>query len=682
MNRPPFYRLLQRSTLQAVLLAVSASVAPLAAAAADQPPVTTGPVLSIAASTASDPHADARQLFRQLEQRVGKNPLLLQEQQTRLADYPLLPYLEVAVLNERFPNIDEAALGRFLLRHEGAPFAEQLREDWLQRLAAKNDGAGFVLFYRPSKNVELRCHYLRYALAGGSNPTALTSFAELWMSAKPLPAACDSIEKKWVAAGERNSERVWQRLELAIKAGESGTVKSLRPLLPAAERPLLELWQRLHKNPQDVRKSTLFGSNSAEIWRLKAYALERLAWRDRDEALAAWDAIVSDPAFPPVWREQVGRTFALALAGAGHPAATRFLANVPARLVDDRIAGLRVVDAMRRLDWGETDYWLNQLPSSDYQSNRWRYFSGRSLAAQQRNDGAIAIWQSLAGNLDYYGFLARGQLGQRSRLSPPPLAVSAELVARIRALPAMQRAKEWLALDRQVAARREWYSLSLNLSPAELHAAAVIANDWNWPDRAIAALGKAPVTGAWELRFPLAHADDLTSESRHRQIHPTWAFAITRQESIFISDAKSGAGALGLMQLMPATAQMTARKHKIRYVDSHDLLRPQQNIRIGVAHLADLIDRNDGNFVYATAAYNAGQSRVDRWREQFGELPLDIWIETIPFKETQDYVKNVMAYSLIYAERLGQDAQVFDALASSARAPLPVPAKVGPSLPP
>lgn len=642
------------------------------------------PALAAAAITpipSDDRHASARQLFRQLENRVGRNPLLLSQNADRLRDYPLTPYLEAEWLEAAFSQVNERELGDFLLRHDGAPFAEKLRESWLRRLVSKDDGAGFLLYYRPSKNLELRCHYLRYALAGGTNPTGLSSFVDLWLSAKPLPPACASVEKRWIAAGERTPERIWQRLELAIEAGETDTVKAMQALLPAAERPLVSVWQQLHKNPQDVTKSALFRHQSPQVWRIKTHALERLAWRDRDEALSIWQQVATDPAYPQEWLEQATRSYALALAGAGHPAATAFLAKVPSRLTDERIAGARVVDALRRLNWTDTDYWLNQLPASEYQSNRWRYFSARSLAAQQRTDAASLIWQSLAGNLDYYGFLSRGQLGQRSKLSPPPLTVSAELVARIRNLPAMQRAREWLALDRQVDARREWFALSQTLSAAELHAAAVVANDWNWPDRAIAALGKAPVNGAWELRFPLAHAETLTREAQHHQLHPTWAIAITRQESIFISDAKSHAGALGLMQLMPATARMTARKHKIRYDGSHDLLHPQQNIRIGVAHLADLIDRNDGNFVYATAAYNAGQSRVNRWRDQFGELPLDIWIETIPFQETRDYVKNVMAYSLIYAERLGQDPTVFDLLASSARAPLSAPAQTGPASP-
>ncbi len=633
-------------------------------------------------NTDQDSREQARRLFRKLEHSVAEQPWLLAEHRLALSNYPLTPYLEAAVLSARLAKADEAELSAFLLRHEGAVFAESLRADWLRYLARRSDATGFLLYYRPTSDLDLRCHYLDYRLASRSTDPVLQEFTTIWLRAEPLPAACTTVEKRWIAAKERSPERIWQRLELAVSDNETATIRAIRALLPASEQALVDNWLKLRQKPQRVTEAQLFTAPTAEIWRVKTWALERLAWGDRDEALAIWEKVAVDPAYPAAWRDRAMRSYGLALAGAGHPAASRFLAAIPSTLTDERVAAARIVDAMRRLDWATTDYWLGQLKDEDRQSSRWQYFAGRSQAAQQQDTSALDHWQAIAGKLDYYGFLARGQLNQQHRLQAPPLSVAPELVVKIRQLPEMQRAQEWLALERQVPARREWQAMSQRLSPAELQAAAVVANDWNWPDRAIAALGRAPAPGAWELRFPLTHSDTLKREALQHELPATWAFAITRQESMFITDAKSSAGALGLMQLMPATAKQTAHKHRIRYTGSHDLIQPNQNIRLGVAHLADLIDHNDGNFVYATAAYNAGQARVNRWRNQFGELPLDIWIETIPFRETQTYVKNVMAFSLIYAERLGQDPQVFRLLTSSAKAPLPAakPAP-GPSSP-
>jgi len=677
--------LLRRSiTLLALLVA---SLSALASARAEELVVaaSTGGISSSTealTNTDEERRERARQLFRKLEHSVATHPWLLTEHRLTLTDYPLTPYLEADVLSARLADANEDELSSFLLRHEGAVFAESLRTDWLRYLARRGDATGFLLYYRPTSDLELRCHYPNYRLSSRSTDPVLQDFTAIWLRAEPLPAACAPVEKRWIAAKERTPERIWQRLELAISDNEPATIQSMKTLLPAAERPLVDSWLQLRQKPQRVTDAGLFKAPTPEIWRVKTWALDRLAWGDRDEALAIWDKVASDPAYPPMWRERAGRSYALALASAGHPAATRFLAAVPSELTDDRVAAARIIEAMRRLDWTSTDYWLGQLADGDRQSSRWQYFAGRSQAAQEQSGPALDHWGAIASNLDYYGFLARGQLNQQHRLQAPSLTVSPELVVKVRQLPEMQRAREWLALERQVPARREWQAMSLRLSPAELQAAAVVANDWNWPDRAIAALGRAPAPGAWELRFPLTHSETLNHEAQQHRLPATWAFAITRQESMFIADAKSSAGALGLMQLMPNTAKQTARKHRIRYTGSLDLVQPNQNIRLGVAHLADLIDHNDGNFVYATAAYNAGQSRVNRWRNQFGELPLDIWIETIPFRETQNYVKNVMAFSLIYAERLGQDPQVFRLLTTSARAPLPAAKPVlGPDSP-
>jgi len=331
-------------------------------------------------------------------------------------------------------------------------------------------------------------------------------------------------------------------------------------------------------------------------------------------------------------------------------------------MVDERVEAWRIIDAMRRLSWSDTDYWLSQLRGDSKEAARWRYFSGKSASAQGKNMAAMSIWQPLSSELNYYGFLARAQLGQQSKIAAPTLNVAPETLAQVRELPAVKRAKELLAINRVVPARREWQALLDTLDQSQTQAVAMIAHEWGWNDRTIFSLARAPAPGAWELRFPTEYADKLGSETDRHDLDTTWAFAITRQESAFMSDAKSPAGALGLMQLMPETARMTAKKHRIRFNGTHDLISPQQNIKIGVAHLADLIEKNEGNFVYATAAYNAGQGRVNRWKTQFGELPLDIWIETIPYSETQQYVKNVMAFSYIYADRLDKPTSVFDYL--------------------
>ncbi len=587
-----------------------------------------------------------------------------------LVDYPLLPWLEALHYEQQLAHLPEPVLESFLLREGDAPHASRLRAAWLQRLATRNQRDTFLKHYRVLKDLGLDCHYYRFSFDAGPKPETLAAFTSLWVSTgRALPAACKQAEKIWAAAGERSEERIWTRLKLAVEEQDTALVKELKALLPKADRPLADLWLKLRRSPAEVGKAGLFKGMSEQHWRLKADALERLAWGDRDKALALYDRIAADNQFPADLKAPLQRIYALALATAAHARAPEFLAAVPESVVDERLAGWRIIDAMRRDDWNAAAHWLDALSPALAGDARWQYFRARTDAALNKPDAALARWRTLASEPNYYGFLARAQLGEQVKLpAAEPVSVAPELLASVRALPGLQCAREWLALDRIASARREWYALLPQLSHDQLRAAALLAAEWNWPDRSIAGMNRIATHSAWDLRFPMPHREHVQRETRHRDIDHAWAYAITRQESLFMADAKSSAGAMGLMQLMPATAELIAKRYRIPYKGVHELLQPATNIRLGVATLADLIKRNKGNWVYATAAYNAGQSRVDRWHRQFGHLPMDIWVETIPFRETQGYVKNVMAFSLIYAERLGHSADVFSQLAESARA--------------
>ena len=163
------------------------------------------------------------------------------------------------------------------------------------------------------------------------------------------------------------------------------------------------------------------------------------------------------------------------------------------------------------------------------------------------------------------------------------------------------------------------------------------------------------------LRFPLAYGVEIAESAQGNQIDTSWILAIARQESAFTPDARSPAGAMGLMQLMPRTAKETAKRAKVRYKGSHQLTEPELNLKLGSYYLASLSRRYAGHRVLASAAYNAGPGRVNSWLEQRQDLPIDIWIETIPFDETRNYVQNILSFSVIYSDMLGLPKQLLRA---------------------
>ncbi len=621
---------------------------------------------SFACSSALASDSRQRSLFLRTETALKEgNFSALADAESSLADYPLLPYLQYLYLSQHVGRSNEKELQRYLDRYDSTAFGADLRADWLRYLAHRDDAAGFLLFYRPQKDRDLQCHYLNVVRPGELDSAQKAEFLALWLTGDDLPASCSALEKRWVAVGERNEERVWQRLELAIEANNTGLINQLKKELPKPARAVADQWLRVHQHPDDLLKplpATLADRHTA--W-LLADGLERLVWRDRDQGLQAWQVQNAEQALTAELRGRVIYTYALALATSGHANARDWLARIPAEKTDERIAGWRVVDAMRRWQWTEADFWLNQVPEKHRLDSRYRYFRARSQQVQTDPASAAPLFNELATQTDYYGFLARAQLGSMAKPQTKALAIDAELDKRMRQRDDIQRIQEWLLLGRQMMARREWFWATRSMSGTELQAAAVLANEWEWPERAVSALRQVNVYQPWELAYPLVHEDTMRSEAKKRRVDLGWAYAITRQESMFMSDAKSSAGALGLMQLMPSTAKITAQRFRVHYRGSQELVNPDTNIKLGVAHLSELSDINNGNLIYATAAYNAGQARVKNWVERDGHLPLDVWIETIPFRETQHYVKNVLAYSLIYSSRLSSSATAYEQISAS-----------------
>ena len=222
--------------------------------------------------------------------------------------------------------------------------------------------------------------------------------------------------------------------------------------------------------------------------------------------------------------------------------------------------------------------------------------------------------------------------------------------------PAAKRAFEFFHIGRFYSARREWNYWLSKLSDREKLAASRIAYEAKWFDRAIFTLSKVGYLNDVDLRFPLAFEKEIMHSASNYKINPAWAFAIARRESSFMADANSPAGAKGLMQVMPATAKQLHR----RKVTNKHLMNANENIKLGTKYLKRLLDRHDGNQVLATAAYNAGPYRVKSWLKGLKSMPADIWIETIPYKETREYVKSVMAYQEIYQLKVGQNNSLFN----------------------
>lgn len=574
--------------------------------------------------------------------------------QARLSDYVLFPYLRYAYLRRYLGSrVKHGEVVEFLRHWGDSPLAERLRGAWLDRLGRRSRWSEYLEIFEPDGDPERACYAGRALLASGERERAMAAAERLWMVGVSQPKACDPLFAAWMADGGVTADRARERIRLAIEAGQPALTRYLERFVSEKERHWVARWRRIHRSPE--RELRRLESDGVWSGLLFASGVRQLARRDALAADAIWRARAGE--FPLKGRERAGtaRFLALVLAWNHHPPAKERLAELPDDWHNGESRAWAVRSALWEQDWDAALAALERLTPEERLSAEWRYWRARTLMALGRSEEADALYRALADERSYYGFLAAAQAGGPPRIESVPLTVPPEQMAAVARLPAMQRIEELLALGMDWDARREWWALIQRLPVGALTGAAKLADGWGWHDQAIIALGRAQFLDDLEIRFPTPYESRVSVEAQRRELDQAFIYAVMRQESAFFPHARSSAGALGLMQLMPTTARLTARRLKQSAPGRWELLTVDTNIRLGAAHLRHLLDRYEGNRLYAMAAYNAGPHRVSAWLPKEQVLPGDIWVDCLPFDETREYVKRVFAYTLIYEWRLGRE---------------------------
>lgn len=609
-----------------------------------------------AADRAPQDFARQRLDFAAAEQALRQNnPAEFQRLLKKLVDYPLFPYLLYQELRPRLNKVPSAEVYGFLWAYADSPIAWRLYDAWLRELADQGRWQDFLIDYpvsTVSDGGEIPCLYRRALINTGNTVDAFTNMDAVWLTGQALPAVCDSVIETWRKAGGLSDTLVWQRLGLAIEAGQIDLARHLSRLLPAADQPWAEWWIELRQRPERVKTPPVLNTQHRWLPNILVYGIKRLASSDVTAAINVWQASRTAQPFTAAQIAGVNRNIALALAARNDPQASAWLGALDINEEDQRVRERRVLLAMNSGDWSAVLTWIGQLNLEEQTSSRWRYWQARALGHLGFSEQAAAIYTRLMGR-DYYGLLAADRLEQPYAIAHRPLQFSRQEMAVIEQVPGIQRAREFYALGRIVDTRREWNYAIQNFDENLKLRAARLAHDWGWRDGAIFTIAQVPRQDDLELLFPLDHRDYVELRAKDSAIDAAWAFAVLRQESAFVPDARSPAGALGLMQLMPATARMVAKGLNMPLKNTDNLLLPDINIRLGTAYLRTGLDRFAANPMLATAAYNAGVGRVRQWVPESGTVSAELWVENIPFKETRDYVRRVMAFTVIYQYRLG-----------------------------
>jgi soluble lytic murein transglycosylase len=613
-------------------------------------------VLAVCAGAAgAEPEEKQREQFLQAESalRDGRTAEYRRLKQA-LRDYPLYGYLEYQELRARLDAASPEEVRAFLQRYNDQPIATRLRASWLHRLGKRRDWKTFLAFYTPSSSVTLQCYAVRARLQSPEREAAFADALKLWLVGQSQPDACDPAFKQLYAEGIVDSELIWERIRLAFANQKSSLAGYLAKRLSAEDRRWVKRWQQAHRRPTSAIKADWAQQDTPLVREILTHALQRLARHKPDQAWKHWQSLAASHRFSPQQRGAVLQRIALNGALDGEPDATLWLDAVPDSAADRSIRHWRVRAALREGDWALALRRIDELDEQDQQDDGWRYWRARALEARGAAGDALTELTRLSGERSFFGFLAADRLQRSYSMSDARTPYDAESIEALQALPGILRARELYLAGKRLDARREWFHATRNMSPEQLRLAAVLAHRWGWHDRAILAAAQASHWSDLALRFPLPHRESIFANARRYELDPALIYGVIRQESAFMEDAVSTVGALGLMQLMPATGKQTARALNIRYSGNRGLLQSDQNIQLGSAYLNKLMARFNGSPVLAAAAYNAGPHRVSRWLPSERELQADLWAELIPFRETRKYVRRVLTYASIFDWRLEQ----------------------------
>ncbi len=573
-----------------------------------------------------------------------------------LHDYPLKPYIELEYLSRSLGNTQ--LVQGFLQKHSGTPLEWTLKKRWLMYLANAELTQPFLKNYQYGTDTLLDCYALEMRLINEPAAKVWPAVTALWVVGESQPKECDPLFKRWQKAGQRTPDVILQRLQNAADGGDARIIPYLRTLLPQKLQYMGDKWKQVIENPSLVGRAKFLPLKHSAERELVRYAVEKLVWKQPDKALAIYQRFESDPKLTQSQRIRMARQLGIALASKNDSRAAKFLKMVPVADKDDLFLHWQLAWHLRRSAWIEVQKIIQELPKAQQDNDMRQYWLARAMQATGQIEHGKELLTKLAAKRSFYGYLSAARLGLQPSLAHRPVPVTAEQYQQFKRSDSIARMKEWEAIGRPNAAKRELNFLQKYGSEQQKLSAAKLAYDNGWYDRAITALADAQYWDDVEMRFPMVFNKEIQKHAKAANVDPAWAMAITRRESIFSPTAKSPVGAHGLMQIMPQTAKHLAK----RKVSSEQLFNPNFNIDMGTDYLNYLMKANDNNLIFATASYNAGFSRVKTWIPQGQQLDVDVWIETIPFKETRDYVKAVMMYYQIYNIRMKQQRDVFKPL--------------------
>lgn len=581
------------------------------------------------------------------QQQLAKAQALLQSfQQTPLAAYAQYIYLKSAFPEGQLPT---AEMMNYLQHYGDTSWANILAQRWFDQLAQQQDWTTLVLNEDTFSRGDARCAVLsaQYQTGFYQQPSWLAEVSQRWLADAQPSQVCSNLystleSTRWLSAD------IWRKkLDQWYAQGELDEANKRQDHLPDALLAYhLNMNQQLTGNIAEHVSALIAQPLDIEQQAMLKILMQRLIIQNAPQAEALWLQVKPHLALSTTELNQLEKQLYRQLAKVEPEKKLYWLAQINPQAHDEHTLLPLLQEALKASNWSELVKLTDYLPTA-LDKDTWHYWRAKALTQLGENTLAQPIWESLAKERSYYGFMAADYLGTPYQLNTQYVskaqlehAHNTALAQRLQALyEAGLKSEAWKEWN---YARNQQYVLA-----DDVPGYAQLAQSWGWYAFSVLSLGKPEHWNYTQLRFFTPYQDLLVPNAEHNDISPAWAYGIMRRESAYASDVKSSSGAMGLMQLMPKTAQALA---PIKHLQ--DVYQPELNVQLGTKLLGQLKRQFNDNLVLATAAYNAGAFRVKQWLKNQPMVPTDQWIELIPFKETREYVKAVIEYTLVF-ERSG-----------------------------
>jgi len=578
-----------------------------------------------------------------------------------IAEYPLTYMLEYHALKENFAANNGSAVRSFINNHSNRSLSLDLERSYLRFLAKNHAWKEFLDFYPQLPNSsDLKCNYFQAKINQGETEQIWPKFKKTWLTGRSLPPACDAVIAVYRENNQLSEKLVWQRFRLAYQSNSSGLMRYLITWMKGDNRVLATQLYALHKKPEGLQSSELFKNRKQASFLFLHSSIKRLARVDLSAAMELFNIYEKKIPFTASEGLKLKKYFALRTLLYDEESQLPWLDKALASLDDDELFELRIRYAIKLDNWKDIEYWLNALPERLQKQDKWVYWQARVLENKQQQKQADKLYLQIAGQRRYYSFLAAQKLGLDYQLNAKLVSEKSKSLRMKKA--DLAHIEELVFQKHNLLLKREWHALlNKNDTNTQLQLG-LYAYQKGWAHLSVMASINSKSWDALNIRFPEVKPGLFADTASQYQLEPAYIYALTRQESAFDEHAKSRVGASGYMQLMPATAKETAKMIGMKdYNNRAQLIEGAINVQLGTAYFEMLLKRYSGNRILATAAYNAGPHRVDSWKGKPEQgLKMDSWIETIPYKETRNYVQNVLAYNIIYQHILDKPREFFN----------------------